>query len=297
MTMPFLETQSNWRETLTSLHRAARILATMHRLTRDPLPNYLELALHVTPTGLATARLPRGGQAALDFTQPALVYTPAARLSSPQLRGDAQRFPLRGHSQASLLADFFTALRGADLADVLPAGGDVSPAVLDALAVRGRRKAPALETLLDAAPLVIAPQAAADYAAVVYSLFTALARFRARLSGLMTPLVMWAEHFDLSTLWFPGAQADEWQPHLNFGFAPYSAGIEAPYLYAYAYPYPARFDPPRLPAGADWHTSGWTGVVLPYAVIAAQADGEGFVEASCAAIFDALVPLLGGDGA
>jgi len=289
MTMPFLETQANWRETLTSLHRAARILATVHRLTREPQPNYLELALQVTPTGAAAAGLPRGGQAALDFTQSALVYTPA--------NGDAQTFPLRGHSQASLLAAFFGALRTADLADVLPADGDVTQAVLTALAVRGRRKTPALETLLDAAPLVIAPQAAADYAEIVYSLFTALARFRARLSGLMSPLVMWAEHFDLSTLWFPGAQADEWQPHLNFGFAPYSPGIEAPYLYAYAYPYPPRFDPPHLPMGAAWHMSGWTGVTLPYAVIAAQADGEGFVEASCAAIFDALRPLLRGDGA
>jgi hypothetical protein len=36
---------------------------------------------------------------------------------------------------------------------------------------------------------------------------------------------------------------------------------------------------------------------MPYAVIAAQADAEGFVEASCAAIFDALRPLIGGDGA
>ena len=289
MTMPFLERQSNWRETLTSLHRAARVLATVHRLARDPLPNYLELALHVTPTGLSTVRLPRGGQAALDFAQPALVYTPA--------QGDAQRFSLRGHSQASLLADFFTALRGADLADVLPAGDDVSQAVLAALAVRGRRKVPALDTLFDATPLVIAPQAAADYAVVIYSMFSALARFRARLSGPMTPLVMWAEHFDLSTLWFPGAEADEWQPHLNFGFAPYSPGLDAPYLYAYAYPYPARFDPPRLPAGATWHTSGWRGVVLPYAAIAAQDDAEGVVEASCAAIFDVLRPLLGSGGA
>ena len=289
MTMPFLQTQANWRETLTSLHRAARVLATVHRLAREPLPNYLELALNVTPTGLAAARLPRGGQAALDFAQPALVYTPA--------QGDAQTFPLRGHSQASLFTAFFGALRTVDLADVLPADGDVGQAVLAALATRGRRKTPALETLLDAAPLVVAPQAAADYVVIVYSLFTALARFRARLSGLMTPLVMWAEHFDLSMLWFPGAQADEWQPHLNFGFAPYSPGIEAPYLYAYAYPYPPRFDPPRLPAGAAWHTAGWTGVVMPYAVIAAQADAEGFVEASCAAIFDALRPLIGGDGA
>lgn len=289
MTMPFLEMQANWRETLTSLHRAARVLATVHRLVREPLPNYLELALYVTPTGLATAGLPRGGQAVLDFVQPALIYTSA--------RGDAQTFPLQGHSQATLFAAFFGALRMADLADVLPAGGDVSQAVLATLAARGRRKTPALETLFDVTPLVIAPQVAADYALIVYRMFMALARFRARLSGLMTPLVMWAEHFDLSTLWFPGVQADEWEPHLNFGFAPYSPGIEAPYLYAYAYPYPAHFDPPHLPADAAWHTAGWTGVTLPYAAIAAQADAEGFVEASCAAIFDALRPLLGGDDA
>ena len=65
MTLPSLETQGIWLETLTSLQRAARILATVQRLTREPLPNYLELALHVMPTGLTAARLPRGGQLSL----------------------------------------------------------------------------------------------------------------------------------------------------------------------------------------------------------------------------------------
>ena len=284
MTLPLLETQPHWLETLVSLHAAARVLATVQRLTREPLPNYLDLALHVTPTGLAAVPLPREGQAALDFTQPALIYAPA--------RGPAQTFPLPGHSQASLLAAFFASLRSDDLADVLPTGGDVGPAVLAALAVRGRRKAPARSLLLDETPLVVTPQAASAYATILYAMFSAVARFRARLLGPATPLVVWPEHFDLATLWFPGAEADEAQPHLSFGFAPYSPGLDAPYLYAYAYPYPAQFDRPRLPAGARWHTAGWTGVVLPYAVIAAQADAEGFVEASCAAIYQALLPLI-----
>jgi hypothetical protein len=123
-------------------------------------------------------------------------------------------------------------------------------------------------------------------------IFTGIARFKAGLRGMQTPLVVWPHGFDISTLWFTGSEIDERQPHTNFGLSPRSEGIETPYLYAYAYPYPACFDPPDLPEGAYWHTRGWTGAVIPYDAIAGQEDAAGYVEASCIAVYQELLPLL-----
>jgi len=109
---------------------------------------------------------------------------------------------------------------------------------------------------------------------------------------MRTPLVVWPEHFDMSTLLFAGNEIDEGKPHLNFGFAPFSDGLERPYLYAYAYPYPDSYDPPALPKGARWHTQGWTGVLLPYEEIASQQNSQGFVEESCLFIYQGLQKLI-----
>jgi hypothetical protein len=50
----------------------------------------------------------------------------------------------------------------------------------------------------------------------VYRVFTAAARFRARLEGSQTPIVVWPEHFDLSTLWFPTNDRSDEAPLMDF---------------------------------------------------------------------------------
>jgi hypothetical protein len=126
------------------------------------------------------------------------------------------------------------------------------------------------------------------YADALYRVFTALARFRARLQGHMTPLVVFPEHFDLSTLWFVEGDMDDHKPHLNFGFAPFSPGLPRPYLYAYAYPYPADFAAPPLPAPARWHSEGWRGVVIDYDAISQHNDPEAAIERLCLHVFASL---------
>ena len=39
--------------------------------------------------------------------------------------------------------------------------------------------------------------------------------------GPQTPIVVWPEHFDLSTLWFPTNDRSDEAPVMNFGFAPF----------------------------------------------------------------------------
>ena len=58
--------------------------------------------------------------------------------------------------------------------------------------------------------------------------------------------------------------------NMNFGFIPGDEGIPEPYFYATASPPPAGITEAPLPAGAHWHTEGWTGAVLPYAALRGQ---------------------------
>lgn len=282
MTLPRLE---NWNETSFGLHRGALLLGALQRLTQPIQPAYLELGLQVVPNGLAAGQLPAGGRVALDINAGSLVYSPTS--------GAEVSFPLNNSSQAQVFAGLFGVLSQNELSGLLPEGEDLTQRVSAGIAARGDRyPAPRPETLWDGTRIKLDAQTARSYLQVLHLVFTAVARFRARLRGLQTPLVVWPEHFDLSTLWFQGTAIDESQAHLNFGFAPFSEGLPNPYLYAYAYPYPQHYDPPPLPPGARWHTHGWTGVVLPYDALAAQHDPAAFIEDACQSIYRGLLALL-----
>lgn len=284
MALPRLD---HWTETSFGLHRGALLLGALQRLTQPPQPVYLELGLQVVTNGLAAGVLPGGGRVVLDFTAGSLLYSPAS--------GAEVSFPLNGSTQAQVFTGLLGVLSQGELSGLLPDGPNLAERVRAGITARGERyRPPRPETLWDETRIRLDVHTARGYLEVLQLVFTAIARFRARLTGMQTSLVVWPEHFDLSTLWFQGASIDESQAHLNFGFAPFSDGLPDPYLYAYAYPYPQRYDPPALPAGARWHTQGWTGVVLPYEAIAAQSDPAAFVEEACQAICGELLALLAG---
>lgn len=282
--LPSLE---NAQPTLHALATVTRLLGAVRVLAFERQPNFLHLGMKVVPEGVSTDVLPTGGEIRLDMAQLLLVYCSPA--------GTAHIIPLEGQTQADLFETLLATIYAADLAPLFPkASGETYTAAafagVSTLPHRGKLHP---ELLNDSTPLHFDAASAANYGAALYSIFTTVARFRARLLGSMTPVVVWNEHFDLSFIWF-AAEPDENHPHLNFGFAPYSAGIEEPYLYAYAYPYPASYDPPALPPGARWHTEGWTGVVLPYSAVQSQPDAEAYLEAACSGIYRALRPLLNG---
>jgi hypothetical protein len=148
------------------------------------------------------------------------------------------------------------------------------------------------DSVSDEQPLEVDAALGADYATTLNAVFTAAARFRAQLSGYMTPVVVWPEHFDLSFLWFAGEPTGTDAPLINFGFAPFGGGIAHPYLYAYAYPMPENAIETTLPTPAYWHTEGWRGAVVPYAQIAHAEDAVAFVEQNYEGIYKALLPML-----
>lgn len=293
MSLPAL--MQDWDNTIRGLHLAAQVLgaARIVALPHDPL--WLELALKPVTAGLSTDRLSAGGEVVLSFGRAALVYYGA---------GGEQVIPLHGTTQRGLLDALLPLLADHDL-----------PQLQSSSAVGTRYSASAQDNLLDSLrdtihekghtllaqdtpeqheAITINAETARDYGVALNAVFGGMARFRAHLKGHMSPIVVFSEHFDLSTLWFVEGDMDEHKAHLNFGFAPFSSGLPRPYLYAYAYPYPPDAVFPPLPAPARWHFEGWTGVVVDYDALTSSDNPEAVIEALCEGIYVALHPLISG---
>jgi hypothetical protein len=278
--LPALE---RWEPTAHGLHAAARLLGAVRRLVRERVPSYLHLALRVERAGLSTETLPTGGSVRLDFGRAALVYICPA--------GEDHPLPLAGHSQRSLFEALLAEMHAHGDALATPEPGQPHvEAVMAALASQGFVPSKPDDELTGDLPLEVEPTTSAGYGEALYRVFTALARFRARLEGPQTPAVIWPEHFDLSTLWFPTADCSYNAPQMNFGFAPFDAVRPRPYLYAYAYPMPDGFAALPLPLPASWYTESWRGMVLHYDTLREADDPEALVESAYEAVYRLLAP-------
>jgi hypothetical protein len=253
-----LDALQSWDSTRDSLHSAAEVVGRIRKARVPKQPNALHLALFVTADGLTTGPMDDGSSLELHFAEVAVRgRTADGRIFS---------VPLEGQTVAALLGRLAEALQ-LDTATLGSLNEANVPLVLDRAQARG-------------------------YADALNAAYTGLARFRARLSGTMTPLVVWPHGFDLSGLWFPGQLADEQtKPHVNFGFSPGSAGLPRPYLYAYAWPWPDGAESQPLPVPARWHIEGWKGALLDYDEWRKAADPARAVEQAAADFFTALGDL------
>jgi hypothetical protein len=107
--------------------------------------------------------------------------------------------------------------------------------------------------------------------------------------GLTSPVLLYPHHFDLSLVWFP--HDDERQ--LAVGFSTGDQTIAEPYLYLTAYPEPAGFTKLDIPKGTFWQTAGFSGAILPYAVLSASADPKALFREYAHGIMSATRPLIG----
>jgi hypothetical protein len=280
----------DWKVTSWALHQAALLLGPIQNALVAPRRNYLQLAMFVEPQGLVSHKLPQGGTLHVDYKNAALIYRRA--------NNDSVRLALAGQTQSSLFEALLDALRQDELSAYLSnsQGQTLGEGFMARLAADpARSKLSKREEVTHSEPLALNAQTAGDFAEVQYQVYTALARFRARLEGHMTPLVVWPEHFDLSMLWFPAENAamDGNGQLLNFGFAPYTPGqYEEPYFYAYPYPFPQGASLPTLPQPAFWHREGWNGVVVTYERLRKQADPTQFLEQLCHELFPILSGML-----
>lgn len=231
MAMPAL---ANWEATRDALHQIALVMGAARVAGSDPLPNDLQFSLDVTADGISTAELHFGG--VLQFSFHALQLTFA--------RGGRQVFTLdaAGHSQISLMRR-----------------------LLEQLDDGGCGVQPSMKHITDETAFSIDRAQALDYAATLGAVFTALAKFRAKLNGCMTPLVLWPHHFDLAFLWFANDGMNEHSDsQIAYGFAPFSPGLERPYFYAYAWSQTTGYLQLPLAAPAQGLSEPFTGLYAPY---------------------------------
>ena len=121
--------------------------------------------------------------------------------------------------------------------------------------------------------------AAESYAYALNAAYTDLARFRAKLRGFMTPLVLWPHHFDLAFIWFPTDKTDEQSdPQIAYGFAPCSPGLERPYFYAYAWSEPTGYLDFPLDAPAQALRDGYIGLYASYDALREVAQRDAMLE-------------------
>lgn len=277
---------TNWDTTAQGLHRVTQLVVGIRQWVSEPLPNFLHLTMQVEPDGLSTGGLSTGGSIDVNFRQAAVRFQPAD--------GVETSVPVAGQTASSLFHALLKAMQAGNFAPVLEGVQDdkLVRAMLAAMQAKNPAAAERLERLADDTPLEINTSLANDYADVLYTFFTAVARFRARLNGHMTPVIVWPHHFDLSTLWFFEGEMDDQKSHINVGFAPFSEGFPRPYLYAYVHPYPPNVEYPPLPQPAHWNDQGWTGVIVNYDDIVQHKQPDRFIEQLCLDIFAALKPMV-----
>lgn len=276
----------HWEDNALHLHNASRILGVLRTVYYDHMPNFLEMPMKILADGLSTGVLPSGSEAWVNFGTLQLHYR------DPQ--GKETVFEINGHSQKSLLEALLGVMKAGEFATQL--ADALEGALIDGLyewAEANKASFPIHKTdVISEDTLTIDQQVAQEYAEAQYQVFTGVARFRAHLVGFMTPIVVWPEHFDLSTLWFATDKADEYAPHMNFGFSPYSPGIPRPYFYAYAYPYVEGYTAPMLAAPLRWEDKAYRGVYAGYDDIATAPDVATFIEHLCEVSYQRLLKIL-----
>jgi hypothetical protein len=258
MVLPAL---SNWDTTRIALHQAAQVVGAVRAAVAAPEPNWAHLGLRVLPEGLTTGVLATIGELVLDFRTLAILYKPTNQ--------DEVGFALAQHTQLSLADAVEKALNELGHPTALKRDKITCDTVFD----------------MDA-------DTAADYARVLFLLYEILRSFRESLPGEKSRLVVWPHGFDMSFLWFANGVTSEQAPHMAFGFSPYSAGLERPYLYTYAYPVLDGLTDLALPDATAWHTAGWTGTVTPYDALIARPDPVATIESLLRHMFAQVSPLL-----
>lgn len=285
--MPLAQLE-NFSPNIQIIHQALELFAPIARASRAVQPNWLHIALDIHPYGLSSGKYLQGSELQFNFEEGIIYY------HRPD--GNKVSFSLKSHSQKSLLEAILAAMQTDELAEFFAntSGDSLTERLINKILAHKSEAIPqALATVSHEDKLSYNLQLGKDYADALYTVFTGVARFRARLNGHLTPIVVWPEHFDLSTLWFKDADMDDYKAHINIGFAPYTPNqFERPYLYAYAYPYPENFEPAEAPSPAFWHHEGWRGLVVHYDDIAQADDSAAFVETMCHKIFAVLRGVL-----
>lgn len=257
--------------TRATLHAYARAVAALPRAHAVAHPLWWHSSLRVRPDGLVTEPmpLPDGGAASvrMDLRNALIIFETSG--------GESRSFPMNAGLTATEMGN---ALIAAASEFHLPDAHDTSRFENDDPRPYGEDHA---RGFFDA---FVAAQ-------------TALTMQRNRLRGAVGPIQLWPHGFDLAFEWFgtrmiPAAEGEDPSDHpgqINLGF--YPAGDA--YFYSNPWPFEAGvLLAEDLPGGADWHTEGWVGSILPYREVVGIANGVDRFLAYAMAVFDAAAPTL-----
>jgi len=223
-----------WEGTRDALHQIALVMGAIRVACADPLPNDLHFSLDVSAGGLSTGEMNCGGALHFDFEMLRFSYA----------IGDDSVFSLDIEDQSQI---------------------SLTRRLLAAIGEFGCRSQPSMKHITSDKPFAIDRAQATAYARTIRAVSTTLAKFRAKLNGCMTPLVLWPHHFDLAFIWFATERTNEQSdPHIAYGFAPFSPGLARPYIYAYAWSRPTGYLQLPLGAPAQPITDAYTGLYAPY---------------------------------
>lgn len=229
-----LSSLDNWQATRDALHQVSQIVGAVRVASSDALANDIQYSVAVVDGGVSTTELNIGGELKFDFASFSLTYM--------RDNGDGFSIDATGYNQTSLMQ-----------------------AILDEFATLNINIEPPMKQIVHNSPFVVDKALAQDYAVVIDTIYTTLARFRAKLGGGMSPIVIWPHHFDMAFIWFATENMDEHKaPHLTIGFAPFSDGINRPYFYGYGWSQETGYiqvepDPP-----AQAITEVYTGLYAEY---------------------------------
>ena len=253
MSLPGL---ANWQATRDALHQVALVVNSLRVACVAPLRNDRQYSLELTAAGLTTAELSFAGELVFDIAELKLVY---------ELDGNSVfLIPVESHTQRTLMRE-----------------------VLSTFAAQGKDVNPSLTHITHDEPFVIDRSQAVDYLLVLQAAAGALSSLRAKLPGYTSTVVVWAHHFDLAFLWFPVESMDEHlDPHLAFGFSPFSPGLERPYFYAYGWSPSAGYVTVPLQPPAIAITEGYTGLYAAYDVLRQGTDFSFEVESILTEYFE-----------
>jgi hypothetical protein len=252
-----------WRETRDTLQSYARVIGKIRQALTPPQKHWWHASLRVDGVGLTTTPMlvpTTVGENGRSLTFLLDLVNHQTRLTTSQ--GQTQAIPLEGQS----LAEFCQQIKAALAAFGLTITFDDS--VCSSAAKRVD------EAGVDEAG-VYDKTAVSRYWQTLSRIDLLFKQFRHGFREESSPVQLWPHHFDLALLWFSGRLVPDQDPddpeyadeQMNFGFVTGDDSIADPYFYATAYPTPDAFTEQPLPDGAYWHMAGWTGAILPYAML------------------------------
>lgn len=252
MTQTFPELRlADWNPTRDTLHQYARIIGKIRSRYMPKSKHWWHITLAVSARGLTTTPFPLGGQN-LELT----LDLAAHRLAIDSSEGWSTAFPLIDQSAAGLCQRLTATLTAA--------GIELEPNLLSAFA--------------DTDILAYDVQAISRFRQAINRIDSIFKTFKGKLRQETSPVQIFPHHMDVAMNWFSGrlvpgvdpADEENADEQMNFGFVTGDGSITDAYFYATAYPMPSNWTDLALPAGAYWHTEGWTGAILPYAALVAS---------------------------